>query len=268
MPAETKPSVLTRRLTQRYQHFRVVRSAAYRLGKALGGKPRTLIGELATGSPIVLTSEDPAHRHIYFYGDYEPDVTAVFRSRVKPGHIVIDVGANAGYFALLSRDLGAAVHAFEPNPAMAALMRRSLALRGGGVTVLEQACSRQEGVLPFYLGEGGNMATSSLDPDADGAGSATIDVPVTTLDTYVQRTGIVPNLVKVDIERHEADFVEGALDTLGSIRPDLIVEMTDAHALTGLLSIGYRASRITPEGLIPTTDLGPDGWANMLLTVD
>jgi len=261
---ETRTSILTRRLSQRFRRYRLVRSAAYRLGMALATKQRVLVGQLASGSPIVLTSGDPAHRQIFFYGTYEEHVTAVFRSRVKPNDTVVDVGANAGYFALLSRDLGADVHAFEPNPAMASLIRRSLELRGGGVKVVEQACSGREGIFPLYLAESTNMATGSLNAEASGARS--IDVSATTLDAYVRRTGIAPTLVKVDIERHEADFVQGAVDTLASIRPDLVVEMTDVEALAALLSMGYRASRITPGGLIPTTDLGPDGWANMLLT--
>lgn len=257
---------MTRRLTHRFQRFRIVRSAAYRLGQALAGRQRVLAGQLATGSPIVLTSGDPAHRHIFFYGTYEPEVTAVFQARVRPGDTVIDVGANAGYFALLSRDLGAEVHAFEPNPAMAALIRRSLDLRGGRVTVVESACSSREGVLPLYLGEGGNMATSSLNPGLNARDTASIDVAVTTLDAYVERTRIDPSLVKVDVERHEADFVKGAMRTLATLRPDLVIEMTDGEALEALLSIGYRAHRITSRGLVPTTGLGPEGWANMLLT--
>lgn len=226
-----------------------------------------LVGRVVTGSPIVLSSGDPAHRAIFFYGIDEADVTAVFRARVKPGDVVVDVGANAGYFSLLSRDLGAEVHAFEPNPAMAGLMRRSLELRGGGVTIVAEALSEQPGVLPLHLHEGTNMATASLSSHGN-AGGTTLSVPVTTLDAYVQRTGIAPTLVKVDVERHEAAFVKGAVGTLESFRPDLVVEMTDPVALATLTSLGYHASRITPQGLIPATDLGPDGWANMLLTVE
>ncbi len=266
MIVEPRFSILARRLTRRFRRRRVIRSAAYRLGTALAGSHRLLVGELATGSPIVLASVDPAHRHIYFYGTYEEEVTTLFRGRVRPGDVVVDVGANAGYFALLSRDLGADVHAFEPNPSMADLIRRSLELRGGGVTLVQAACSGREGVLPLYLGRCSNMATSSLEAEADGGGSEAIDVAVTTLDAYVRRTGIAPSLVKIDVERHEASCVAGAIETLVSLKPDLVVELTDPEALSTLMSLGYAAQRITPEGLVPTTDLGPDGWANMLLT--
>jgi hypothetical protein len=52
-------------------------------------------------------------------GSYEPDVTAVFRRFLRPGGHVLDLGANIGYFTMLSAHLvgpRGSVTAVEPNP--------------------------------------------------------------------------------------------------------------------------------------------------------
>jgi predicted methyltransferase len=50
---------------------------------------------------------------------YEPEVTAVFGRVLRPGDVVIDVGANVGWFTLLAASLvgpGGKVVACEPGP--------------------------------------------------------------------------------------------------------------------------------------------------------
>jgi FkbM family methyltransferase len=245
-----------------------VSACAYRLGEALGKHPRVLRGTVETGSPILLSSRDPSHRHVFFYASYEPEITALFRRLVRPGMTVLDVGANAGYFSLISSDLGAAVHAFEPDPVMAELIRRSVSLAAAEVTVVAAGCSDHQGMASLYLSDEGHTAISSLHPDAGGLGARSVAVPVLTLDHYVSRVNITPDLVKIDAERHELGVVRGAQRILRELRPDLIVEITAAETLEELLGYGYRAWMVTREGLEPTTDMGPDGWGNVYLSAD
>src|SRR5258707_7107448 len=64
---------------------------------------------------------------------YEKYVADVMRPLVKPGTVLLDLGANLGYFTLLgaSRVGGQGqVIAFEPNPANCALIRASVARNG------------------------------------------------------------------------------------------------------------------------------------------
>jgi predicted methyltransferase len=52
------------------------------------------------------------------YGEYEPHELTTFRSIVKPGDVVADVGANVGYLTAHMADLvgpEGRVHAFEPS---------------------------------------------------------------------------------------------------------------------------------------------------------
>jgi amino acid adenylation domain-containing protein/FkbM family methyltransferase len=68
--------------------------------------------------------------------------------------VVFDVGANAGFFTARVSMLRprARVYAFEPIPAVAAVLRLNAALHGGGVRVLEHGLAEREGeaVFTFY----------------------------------------------------------------------------------------------------------------------
>ncbi len=202
---------------------RRLKRGAYRIGEALGD--RVLIGRTPGGSPMALSMRDHQHRAIYFYGDYEPEITEVFRDLVKPRSTVYDVGANAGYFALLSGELGASVHAFEPNPAVRALLSRSVELGHHDITVVPCAVSDRQGKLPLYVSGPGNTGRSGLMVER----GTSVEVDVVTLDDYARRTGTRPQLVKVDVEGAEVGVLEGMDWLLADVKPTLIIELHVTH---------------------------------------
>jgi FkbM family methyltransferase len=241
MPGRS-PSAIVPPITRRFKHSRLVRSGAYQLGEALGD--RVFVGKTAGGSPITLSMRDHQHRAIYFYGEYEPEITTLFRRLVKPGSTVFDVGANAGYFSITSRELGAKVHAFEPNPRVRALLARSVELGGGGIEVVAAACSDHNGTMPLYLSDPGNTGMTGLRTPTD----VSVDVQVIKLDDYVTRTQARPDLIKLDVEGHEREALAGAQALLHECRPTLIVEASGPATLDLMRTHGYLPQRILPDG--------------------
>ena len=93
---------------------------------------------------LLLDVRDPAQREILWTGRTEPGVAKLLGTLTAPGAVVLDVGANAGFYSLLAADLGAGrVLAFEPNPRTAVLLRRSTA--GTIVEVIQAACGATTG---------------------------------------------------------------------------------------------------------------------------
>lgn len=71
--------------------------------------------------------------HLLLDGYWEMWTTEVIARRARPGMVAADIGANLGYFTMLLADLvgpSGKVHAFEPNPALADRLRRSLSVNG------------------------------------------------------------------------------------------------------------------------------------------
>jgi FkbM family methyltransferase len=229
-------------LTRRWKHSRLVRSGAYHIGEALGD--RVLVGKTLGGSPMALCMRDHQHRYIYFYGEYEPAVTALFRRLLTPESLVFDVGANVGYFSILSCELGASVHAFEPNPSVRALLARSVRLGSCEIEVVPAACSDRTGTMPLYLSDPGNTGMSSLTVPTERH----VEVNVITLDDYARRTQARPSLVKIDVEGHELAALSGARSLLETVRPIVIAETTGVDTIELMRSYDYTPRRILRDG--------------------
>jgi FkbM family methyltransferase len=152
-------------------------------------------------------------------GSYEAEVQELLVSLVKPGSVVYDLGANAGFFTLLAaRLVGPAgrVYAFEPLPANLELLRRHLELnRCANVTVVAAAVSDRDGRARF----GGAGSTARL--EEEGA----VEVATARIDTLIARGELAPaDLVKLDVEGAELAALEGMDGLLRDARPRLLIE--------------------------------------------
>ncbi|HXA55621.1 MAG TPA: FkbM family methyltransferase, partial [Solirubrobacteraceae bacterium] len=216
-----------------------------KLGEALGD--RVLVGRTPGGSPMALSMRDHHHRAIYFLGEHEPEITALFRRLLVQGATVFDVGANAGYFSVLACELGAvAVHAFEPNPRIRALLEHSAGMGGGAIEVVGAACGAHAGTATLRLSDPANTGMTSLTDGAEEGGGVT--VALVTLDGYSQRIGAHPNLIKIDVEGYEREVLAGASRLLRDARPIVIAETGSQATLRLMVEHGYRAQRILPDG--------------------
>ncbi|MGG5812000.1 FkbM family methyltransferase [Falsiroseomonas sp. CW058] len=93
--------------------------------------------------------------HLMLDGFWEYWTTAFVARRLRPGQVAWDVGANLGYFSVLMADaVGPAgrVTAFEPNPRLALLAERNLALNGmadRAAVIRAAVTARSRGTLRF-----------------------------------------------------------------------------------------------------------------------
>lgn len=156
------------------------------------------------------------------------DVLAPF---VHSGDVALDVGANIGEWTVpLARLTGPTgrVIAFEPNPPAADALRRTVVInRFTHVSVEAIALSRSAGhaglVVPSGDNEVADRGRARLGPLRGGG--PTVIVATDTLDAAVARAGLSRvDFIKLDVEGHEAQIIEGGLGTLRRFRPVLIVE--------------------------------------------
>lgn len=207
------------------------------LALAHGGDDSTHVARLPGGSRLMLTLDEYSWRKLYFQLGpasrnswlYERETTLFFGTWLRSGDTVIDVGANIGYFTILAAQMvgeAGAVHAFEPNPRVAALLRQSVVLNRfeKRVNVTEKAVSAHTGSLRFfYPTDSGNTYEATV-VMRDDIALESLDVGCVSLDDYALSKRIDRvRLLKIDVEGAELDVLSGAARLLSEIRPAAVI---------------------------------------------
>lgn len=167
-------------------------------------------------------------RSLIEYGEYSERELSLLAGLVKPGAVVVEVGANIGaHTVALAHAVGPSgrIHAFEPQPILFQNLCANLALNGlSRVHAHNAACGANRSELVIrdldYMVEN-NFGGITLDTLSQPTGSEGLRILQTTLDASI---GGRVDLVKIDAEGMERDVLRGAVRILESYRPLLYVE--------------------------------------------
>ena len=144
------------------------------------------------------------------------------RDLINPGSLVFDVGANVGYWASamsLRTGEGGRVIAFEPVCRNVALAHANLGLnRASNCEVVHCAITSPDIHAVWMKAE---VATR------EGFGECELS-PVATLDYMVDKYG-VPDVIKIDVEGHEAHVLRGASKLIAMRRSTFIIEVHECE---------------------------------------
>ena len=151
----------------------------------------------------------------------------LLRYLVDPAKTSVDAGANKGVYTYFLARLCRHVFAYEPNPKIFGLLRRSARRRN--VTLRQSALSDVTGrdrlIVPRRkAGYSNQLATLRKDKFP----GEVMEVPVETRRLDDEDVG-EPGFIKIDVEGFERKVLEGALETLARFRPRLLVEIQEAH---------------------------------------
>lgn len=138
---------------------------------------------------------------------WEPSETAILCQLLRPGHNVIDVGANIGYYTVMfSKLVGPSgwVHSFEPEPNSFRLLSANLLINDcTNVSCENRAVSDITGDQDLYLSDV-NLGDHRLFPCE---GRASCSVETTSLDETLPWQQI--DFVKIDTQGAEPRILAG-----------------------------------------------------------
>lgn len=158
-------------------------------------------------------------------GDFEPIETELVRRLLREVDILVNVGANVGYYCCHALSMGKSVIAFEPMPRNLHYLCRNIDANGwSGAEIFPVALSNNVGVLKIY---GSDTGASLVKGWAGIPESYKTIVPCSTMDTVLDtRLAGKRALVLVDIEGAELWMLEGASKMLGNDpKPIWLVEI-------------------------------------------
>jgi FkbM family methyltransferase len=207
----------------------------------------------------------PDARHLVPH-ESEPALYQHLRATIQPGDVVLDVGAFVGVYAVLeARWAGPAgrVVAFEPTPSSVALARRHLAWNANGaapIELVEAAVSDRatRAILHEYDAHG-LPYTNSLVASADTAAAASgREVAVVTIDDVCRELGVMPSVIRMDVQGAELHALLGARETIRAApRLAIVAEMhpqcwpgfgiTEADVRRALQELGLAARPLSVD---------------------
>jgi FkbM family methyltransferase len=242
------------------------------------GEATALCRVLGRYKMFVDTTDISHSSHLLLEGYWEMWVTEAMAAVVKPGMTAVDVGANLGYFTLLLADLvgaGGVVHAFEPNPAAVARLRRSVRINGFGAwTHAHQvALSDRDDVEVDLIVPASEPMNAHVVPAADGPGPNAVRLRTRRLDACA--LGVV-DFLKIDADTAEQAIWRGANGLFETRRPMTVflefapVRYPDPGGfLDEIVAQGFTLSQIHFEGVRRATresvlSAGPPGEDRML----
>jgi FkbM family methyltransferase len=199
--------------------------------------------------------------------DVEPEMAAL-HSLVTPGQIVVDIGANVGFYTKrLSHLVGPSgrVLSFEPISENFKILDR--VVRKGhlaNVQLFSFALDREAGVQEMVIPDRSDFTGFY---QARLAGSQDFgrrqQVIVTSLDQLWNDRALPPiNFIKCDAEGNELRILQGGIELLKRSHPSLLLEIqprTSADVFDLLHGLGYK-SFVLDGAFVETRNFDPKSW--------
>lgn len=171
---------------------------------------------------------DHIQRQIYFFGAYEPIESYLLKSLIEPDDIVIDAGANIGFYSLLiAQGLKTGrVYSFEPVPQNFKSLQHNISPspKEKNIFLMNKGLWHKRDTLQF-----------SLESDMeDNVGSFTAGAVTKALDQHVCEVVTLDDFckdfqkldfIKMDIEGAELSALKGGEKTIERFKPQFMIEI-------------------------------------------
>lgn len=200
------------------------------LGRTESSKKRLRV--TSNGLRFECDLRDHIQQKIYFYGAYEPIEVSLLLSMLGPGDVVVDAGANIGFYTLMmAKKVGAsgAVHSFEPVASNFKVLGRHVLLNDSPSQIFlnEKALWNESKTLEFKID-----ANFEFNPGGYSSGKvenpvSIVSCPAVTLADYFAATNINRlDAIKMDIEGAELFALQGAKALLEKFHPTILLEIS------------------------------------------
>ncbi len=175
--------------------------------------------------------------------EYEPSGFRAMEKILKPGHLVVDVGANLGLYSLAMAKLvypSGRVFSFEPaSETFVALLDH---IRCNGLTDMIEphmcVIGDQPGVCTFA--QDGVLGTNRIGGShSQGKNAKSVSRRVTTLDQFFSQNGLLPDLIKIDVEGYEMSVLKGAQKLISKKRCPILCELHPGYWKAMNLNAGH-----------------------------
>jgi len=198
--------------------------------------------------------------YMLYKSNIEARHTDYLQQFVPSGAIVIDVGANIGFFAIKFGcwvgERGNVI-AIEPESNNVKLLQRMIQRAGLGsvVEIVHAAATAADGETSLIL--------DPYHPANHRIGQSKVKVPARTIDSLMANHDVPVTLIKIDVQGAEAQVLQGAKETIRRYKPAIFIEIdsvalrtygnTAEELILGLVEQGYQPHILDKAGISACT---------------
>jgi len=207
--------------------------------------------QLFFGEEMTVVLPEVISEVLYTYKLFDETVTSMVLQSVRPGNVVLDIGAHFGYFSLLfarlAGDSGRVV-CFEPTPSTYGILSGNIR-HHANIEALNCAAGDTPGSIAItdfglkYSAWNTLAVESRMADTLPTAQGRQIQVQLVRPDEICRQRGLKPNFIKIDAENFEDHVVDGLAGILASARPLILMETGSAQSLAAgrkLVACGYK----------------------------
>ena len=164
------------------------------------------------------------------FGNWERYAVQAWAALCKDANVIFDIGANTGVYSLVAKCVNnrSSVHAFEPFQAIHIKMLRNAEVNGYDIQANCMAVSNYTGDAVIYSDnpEFAYSVTVNQNLWVKDKEAIKIDIKTITLKDYIEQNNISSiDLMKIDVETHEPEVMEGFGEYFHKFQPILLIEV-------------------------------------------
>jgi len=221
------------------------------------------------GQKIFLARKGPVSIKLHQIGIWEENETKLIKKEIHKDEVVLDIGANIGYYSLIFAKLvgpQGKIFSFEPEPSNFNLLKKNIEVNNfQNVTVERMAVSDENGKTKLFLSEKDSGQHRIY--QCKSISNNYVSVDKITLDDYFKNNSLAEKIsfVKMDVEGSELGVLKGMKSILNkNYHLKLILEFSPLHlkefgvnpgdVLKFLKAYDFNFYLIDSNGLKPATE--------------
>ncbi|NUM50703.1 MAG: FkbM family methyltransferase [Flavobacteriales bacterium] len=209
------------------------------------------------------------------FGRWEKDSLLLWNKLCENSDVIFDIGANTGIYALIAKTAkkNNNVYAFDPVCRVYKKLVKNIALNHYDIKAYPIALSNQSGKAIIYDTDTEHTYSVTVNKNLNTTKSLVKEIPIDTLrlDEFIVSNNIKKiDLMKIDVETHEPEVLEGMGRYLKDFKPTLLIEILNneiAVKIENLIKgLGYIYFNINEQGAIKKVDcLTKSDYHNFLI---
>ena len=210
--------------------------------------------ETRFGMCLAMSNDSPIADSLAAYGEWAQIEIEFLAQFIPDDGVILDCGSHIGFHSLAFAHASerAHVHAFEPQPQRANLLKENIAAFGNRIIVHECAVGAEIGT--GFIGRSPHDRDVRFDDQRIRleAKANNCEVAISTIDSFDLRE---VKFIKLDVEGSEASALRGAARSIAVDRPAIYCQISSIGAAADLFQVmggeGYQPFFVSTPGFNP-----------------